>query len=338
MTRKALVVGIDDYSHPAISNLNGCENDAKLFAETIECHGDGSKNFAIRVLEDGVTSGVLLREVNQLFEGDADTVVFYFAGHGVFDESADFGFLVTEDGTNPAWGVNLDTILGLANSAYPRIKSTVIILDCCHSGQIGLPGLRNGGGYATIGKGVTIMTACSKDEVAMEYEGQGLFTSILINGLNGQAADILGNITPASLYSHVDRTLGEFEQRPLYKANVQAFTNLKEVDSPISEADLRKLPVFFKKPSDIYPLGPECEPHEDRGNLAEKFKDIPFNEAASEKYQLLQKFNKIGLVEAHEQPFMWHAALNATGCKLTKVGQHYHYLASKGKFGRVGKG
>ena len=70
-----------------------------------------------------------------------------------------------------------------------------------------------------LGEGVTIMTASSRDQYAVEdgITGHGVFTELLIQGLLGGAADVGGNITPASLYSFVDQSLGAWEQRPLLK-------------------------------------------------------------------------------------------------------------------------
>ena len=42
-------------------------------------------------------------------------------------------------------------------------------------------------------------------------------------------SDVIGRITPASVYALIDQTLGAWGQRPLYKANVQSFVTLREV-------------------------------------------------------------------------------------------------------------
>lgn len=45
MSRKALVVGIDDY--PSCP-LNGCVNDAEEIKNLLETNGDGSPNFEVK--------------------------------------------------------------------------------------------------------------------------------------------------------------------------------------------------------------------------------------------------------------------------------------------------
>lgn len=74
------------------------------------------------------------------------------------------------------------------------------------------------------------MAASQKDEVSKESVdlGHGVFTSLLIQGLKGGAADISGKITPAGLYSYVDQSLGAWEQRLVFKTNISAFLPLRE--------------------------------------------------------------------------------------------------------------
>lgn len=50
-------------------------------------------------------------------------------------------------------------------------------------------------------------------------------------GLKGGAADIGGNITPASLYSFVDQSLGAWQQRPVFKTNISRFLPLRTIQA-----------------------------------------------------------------------------------------------------------
>ncbi len=88
---------------------------------------------------------------------------------------------------------------------------------------------------------------------AAESNGRGLFTDMLLDGLTGSSADICGRITPASLYSHVDKPL-PLEQRPIYKANVQTFVTLRQVAPKVPLETLRRLPKYFPDPTDIFSL------------------------------------------------------------------------------------
>jgi hypothetical protein len=328
--RKALVVGIDDYPPP--NGLNGCVNDAVEMASILDTNGDGSPNFDVRRIissEGAVTSEKLYEAIKELFTGDAETVVLYFAGHGILNEETNDGFIVTQDGKNPNWGVSLSNILQLANDAYPAIKSTVILLDSCQSGFAGEVSGLGKSSVSFIGKGVTVLTACHKDGVAAEVDGHGKFTDIMLDGLGGAASDVIGRVTPAALYAHVDQTLGAWEQRPIYKANVQNFITLREVSPKVPKEVLRKLPKYFPTESHIFQLDPSFEP--DRGEEAERLADVPIDDDNERIYRELQQCNRHGLVVPSEHEHMWHSAVFSGGCRLTATGAHYRRLAEKKK-------
>ncbi len=323
--KKALVIGIDDYP---TSPLNGCVNDAVAVANTLERNGDGSPNFSMRLLTSNVEkveTSVISEALSELFSGDAETALLYFAGHGIINPDTNAGYIVSQNGSKGSWGVSLSEILGLANNAYPKIKSTIIILDSCHSGFAGeIPALGNDK-IAAIGTGVTILTACHRDGTAGETNDHGLFTNILLDGLGGSSADICGRITPAALYAHVDQTLGPWEQRPIYKANVQSFITLRQVSPKIPLEILRKLPKYFPDVTSIFALDPSFEP--DRENVPDEFKDVPVNEENVKIFKELQICNRHGLVKPVGAEHMYYAAIGSTGCELTSLGAHYRKLA-----------
>src|ERR1700733_11728959 len=120
--KKALVIGIDDYPNLP---LTGCVNDAKSIAATLEWNGDGSPNFAVRIItsDSREVSSLLMNEtISELFRGDAETALLYFAGHGIISPTTNAGYLVSQNGTKGSWGISLSEILGMANSAAPKIK------------------------------------------------------------------------------------------------------------------------------------------------------------------------------------------------------------------------
>lgn len=324
--KKALVVGIDDYP---TSPLSGCVNDAIEVGSKLETNGDGSPNFGVVSItsnNESVTSARVMNALDDLFSGDAKTVVFYFAGHGVIDPATNAGYLITQDGKKPSWGISLNELIGMANSAYPRIKSTVIILDSCQSGFAGeISGLSDRAQISVIGNGVTILTACHREGVAAESNGHGSFTAILLDGIGGASADIVGRITPASLYTHVDQTLGPWEQRPMYKANVQSFITLRQVSPKVPLEVIRRLPRYFPDPTSTFDLDPTFEP--DRGEEADRLKSILVVDDNVDVYRELQECNRHGLVFPVGQPHMWHAAVHSAGCRLTATGVHYRKLA-----------
>lgn len=327
--RKALVIGIDKY--PGIP-LTGCENDAAAFKSVIEKNGDGSPNFGVRLISsdsEEVTSELILDALHDLFSGEAETALFYFAGHGIIDSVTNGGHIVSQDGKRGSWGIALSDLLGIANNASPKIKSSVIILDCCNSGYAGEVAALSTSQVSVIGTGVTILTACHREGTASEENGQGVFTAMLLDGLGGSSADICGRITPASVYSHIDQTLGPWEQRPIYKANVQTFVTLRQVAPKVPLEVLRRLPTYFKDPTDHFPLDPSYEP--DRNNIPEHLRDAAVNSDHTRIFEELQVCNRYGLVVPVGAKHMYYAAINSTACKLTSLGAHYRNLAAIGR-------
>lgn len=311
--KKALIVGINNY---LADPLTGCVNDASAFATTIEKNGDGSPNFSVR-LETGVTTKSQLKTmIKELFEGDSDIALLYFSGHGFINEFG--GHIVTPDHQTNDEGVSMDEILILANNS--KAKDKIIILDCCHSGAFGSPAT-SGGSSAQIIEGVVVLTASKSSESAIEVNGHGIFTNLLIDALQGGAADLRGHITPGSVYAYIDQALGPWDQRPVFKTNVTRFTSLRTINPQVPTEVLRKITEYFPTPEQEYKLDPTYE--FDNKDIA-----VPENVAVLKN---LQKLVSIGLVVPVGEEHMYYAAQNSKTCKLTALGYHYWRLVNEGK-------
>lgn len=329
--RRALVVGIDDYPD---APLRGCVNDAVAIGAVLENSGNGDPNFSVRMVtsSDGVVScEALSQAIEELFQGDAETVLLYFAGHGIINRDTNSGFIVAQDGKKGAWGMALSDVLNLANKAYPHIKSTVVILDSCNSGYVGEVAAIGNQNVSVIGTGVTFLTASHRDGVAGEGAKHGLFTEIVLDGLRGAASDVLGNVTPAALYTLVDQTLGPWGgQRPIYKANVHSFVTLRQVAPKIPKEFLRRLPELFVDDTAEYKLDPSYESARD--NVAPELRDIVPSPEHVEIFRGLQLCNRNGLVVPVGAEHMYYAAIEGKACRLTAIGAHYRKLAEQKAF------
>lgn len=332
-TKRGLIVGIDHYEFQ--EELRGCARDAANLDSVLSHHENGSGNFDCRLLTSlsnkTVTRRALLDGIHELFETDADCVLFYFAGHCVFDEQSSTGFFVTQDAETPEDGVSFEHLMKCANNAYPNIKSTVIIVDGCNSGGLGDSIFSNNSvASSSVATGVTVLTATGRKGSASESSTDGgLFSSIMIDALHGSAADLLGRITPASVYAHIDRMLGNWGQRPVYKANVSSFVTLRKCNERISIDTLKALPALFPEPDYSFPLNPSFEP--DRKNIPEHLRNTPHNLENETIFAQLQACNRQGLVVPVDVPHMYDAAIKSTGCRLTELGKHYRRLSEVGK-------
>jgi len=311
--RKALVVGINDYpSDP----LNGCVNDAAAFANTIERNGDGSPNFSVRLETNIGTKAALKKMFIELFEGDNDISLLYFSGHGYFNDFG--GYVVTPDAQDYDEGVSMDDILVMANNS--NSKERVIILDCCNSGAMGSPA-STGSKQTNIAEGVIVLTASKVDESAVEVNGHGVFTNLLIDALQGGAADLRGHVTPGSVYAYIDQALGPWYQRPVFKTNVTRFTSLRNLQPQVPQDVIRKIIDYFLEPEQEFAL--------DRTYEYTNEEAIPENVAV---FKNLQKMEGVGLVIPVDEEHMYDAAQNSKSCKLTALGLHYWRLVNEGRF------
>lgn len=314
--KRALLVGINDYSW---APLQGCIDDAKHLSEVLRSHHDESPNFACKLLTSDkiqITEAQLNRDLQELFKREGDMALFYFSGHGAEDHLG--GYLVTQDAQRYNQGFRVSELINMANNAT-HIREVLIILDCCHSGHLGnLPEFK--GNTALLRKGVSILTASQSNEYAVERGGQGLFTSYVRSALEGGAADILGNVTAASIYDYTDKLLGPWEQRPVFKSHVTELRTIRMCKPKMSFEILRQLTAFFDSEDMEYPLGPEYEPTEGHSN-----------EQKEERFRVLQKYTAANLVEPVGAEHMYYAAVNEKSCRLTHIGKLYWSMVKQNR-------
>lgn len=145
-----------------------------------------------------------MREVGEAYNGDA-SFIFYYAGHGIPDESTSNGYLLPVDG----YGSMASSGLAMSElnekiSAIPS-KLSLVILDACFSGA-----MRDGEMLASargvaikvrpqaVTKGnVVVLTAAQNDETAAKSDeyGHGLFTYYILKKIQESKGDVkLGDL------------------------------------------------------------------------------------------------------------------------------------------------
>jgi Caspase domain len=320
--RKATSVGINNYPG---APLQACIKDATDVGELLKTNGDDLRNFDVKTYTDVGDKGALTEIMLNAFKGDHEIALFYFSGHGALDELD--GYLVTPDYKKYDIGVSINTLLKIANDSKCRNK--VIILDCCHSGFAGSSNVI-GSNVAIISSGVTILTASKSDETALEVNGHGVFTNLLIEALKGGAADISGNITPGGVYAYIDQALGAHDQRPVFKTNITEFTPLRRVNPQVPKEVIQKIIDLFPDPKAEFKLDPSYEEtnREDEKHL---FLEPYAQPEHVSIFKILQQYQGVGLVVPVEAKYMYYAAMESKSCKLTPLGHHYWGLAKKGR-------
>jgi hypothetical protein len=313
--RRALIIGIDNYER---APLNGCVNDAVRIRDRLRSHEDGETNFDCRLLlgpPDQITAASLMQDVKQLLAAKADVALLYFAGHGTANNLG--GHLIPQDYRDDRDYVRMSDILQSVDDS--PVGEVLVLLDCCYSGAFGqVPAFDNR--KALLREGVSVLTASRSIEAATEREGAGVFTSLLCAALDGGAADVVGNVTTAGIYSYLDESLGAWDQRPLFKAHVSRLITLRRCRPAVPVEVLRQFPRWFPTPDAELPLDPSYEPDAE-----------PHVAEHEHIFGLLQKCRAAKLIAPTGTDHMYYAAMEGKSCHLTPLGQHYLRLAREGR-------
>ena len=224
----ALVIGINEYKNKSIS-LSYAVPDALAFAETLRRAAEtlfGKTDIKTLTTADQTTKDAINRAFAdlRLKVKPNDLFVFYDASHGVEDvvDNEEQYFLLTSNvlllslrhiGTDAISQKDLGNLIG----SIPAQKK-LVILDTCYAGkggkelQIALLQQTRGLTESTAVKllqryiGSAVFSASSDSQQALEgYKGHGLFTYVLLEGLQGKA-DIKkdGFITVLGLADYVE--------------------------------------------------------------------------------------------------------------------------------------
>jgi len=132
----ALLIGIDEYTDPAISNLDNPINDASRLKEILLSKYTFEEDH-VNFLKNPTSEGIIiaLDELADKIKPDDNLLIFY-AGHGWWDETANIGYWLPSDAkqiNKAAWFRNstLCDYLKEINSRH-----TLLIADACFGGSI----------------------------------------------------------------------------------------------------------------------------------------------------------------------------------------------------------
>ena len=315
--RRALIVGIDAYEN---SILAGCVEDAERISALLAEHADGNKNYNTNTIlsSDGdVTRATLRSELDAHFSNaDGYDLLLYFAGHGAVSNWGPE--LVTYDYSAPeTGGVSMQEIAALASKS--KAREIVTILDCCFSGGFSDPvdkPLDVLAEQALVKEDMSIMAASRSSQSAFGDDSGGFFTSALVRGLEGAAADIFGHVTPLGLHEFACRA---FEQDPTQQPVLKTYhvhpPVLRQVGAPVPRQTLDRLLALFPDPAAGIAISVEqaVTPTETPSAEQQEFID-------------LAKLDSVGFIEVDGPSCLSHAAGAGEVVRLSPLGRYYHEL------------
>ncbi|MEV6300148.1 caspase family protein [Actinoplanes sp. NPDC051861] len=144
-----------------------------------------------------------------LAERDADTILFYFAGHGLVDDVGDL-FLATTKSSSQRPGLrSLSYEVVRRTLAHARAGNRLVVLDCCYSGRAisAMGGAVSGGDVEVAGSYTLTSTSANRTAHAPAGEPYTAFTGALLDVLrNGEPGgpELLDMMT---IYKGVTRRL-----------------------------------------------------------------------------------------------------------------------------------
>jgi uncharacterized caspase-like protein len=217
----AVVIGINEYKNPKLK-LKYAVADAKLFAETLRSIASPLfEKVEINLLttkEQTTKESIKNALENMKRLSPEDVFVFYVASHGTVDEGE--YFLITSNvGSLSTFSLKEDALTQTElKELIANVPSTkkFIVIDTCNAGKLGealqMAMLTRGLSEATAMKilakavGSTIISASTSLQEALEgYQGHGLFTYVLTEGMKGKAdTDRDGFIRTLELANYVD--------------------------------------------------------------------------------------------------------------------------------------
>jgi len=233
-----VAIGVSKYQDSSIPSLGYADADARAIYDYFrDTFALPPNQIFLRTNEQAT-----LREIKSILgtqlAGQAndprDTVVLYFAGHGMrdrvtgsFDPDGLSKYFLPYDTSRTdlySTALEMDEVTNILRRLVP--ERVVVLLDSCFSGAAGgrspfdprAPGERApiSGEFldrmAHVGKGRVVLTASGPDESAQESSdfGHGVFTYYLLEGLRG-AADLNGDgeIDVHEIYGYVSGKVGK---------------------------------------------------------------------------------------------------------------------------------
>ncbi|MEQ7845783.1 caspase family protein [Nocardioides kribbensis] len=363
------MVGIGSYRD--LPPLPGAVTDATMIAELLRGGDDAVGGGVVWEISEGsflvdgpnspvdedhrVTAKQVETAIDTFFDEDrldpdnkAD-LLFYFSGHAVPRGRKRVEFQAYDGDAYP-----FGELMNLVEGLRAPNRTITIILDCCMSGGIGANALVPA--QTLLLENVSILTATRSGELAKDDPRRGgLFSQRLRGGLEGAAADLLGNITPMSLYAYASTAMGNVEQTPTFKSHVVEPPVIRKVEPRVPLASLRQLDKIFRKASSRVTLTPSHEglaqsriddpndtayltdPHDDDYGANSRHDEHrePFTGSKKQiENDHLKAYRNANLLKTQDDRDFWFLAMEKDPAKsnvwLTELGRYYWGLAKSG--------
>ena len=202
----AVIIGNENYSQ--VEKVEYAKNDAKVFADYCKkTLGLPVQN--VSLYEDATYGAIIsalqrIKDIAEAYSGDLN-VIFYYAGHGVPDETSKDAYILPVDADGTQTEVCLATKRLYKELSALNAHSVVVFMDACFSGA------QRGDGMLASARGVAlkvnedrpqgnivVFSAATGEQTAYPFKegGHGLFTYFLLKKLQETKGDVtLGELS-----------------------------------------------------------------------------------------------------------------------------------------------
>ncbi len=290
---QVVLIGISNYEDPQLPKLKAAEKNLEALRDIFSSESIGIKEQNITTIANESNKDKILLAVHQAASKAKQSLVLYYAGHGVLDENYDLYL------THSASTVDEIFITGIQISQINNIikkenLNVVVILDCCFSEKA----------FQSFQKTNYAMLASSKKNTPSKYpleEQFSAFSNELITALRDGINIRKKDLSLRDIFLHIQKQLKikDFpEPRQVNTNNLAEMVfcknNFDEI-SPVTELNKNIIvPVFhalndFIK--DFEGFSPAANDFDDDLDLEDFFEEE--NENYEESLQLTQKANQI---------------------------------------------
>lgn len=218
-----LAVGVNKYRDRSLW-LNYAVPDATSIADSFKnVRGNLYQSVNVTTIFDGdVTADGISSAFNSLAGkvGADDVFIFYLSGHGTTHTDGDYYFIPVDFRFRNAQSVPESAISKhfiTENLSKIKAQKSLVMLDTCNSGAFISTGARGMAEKTAIDRlsratGQATIAASSDTQSAMEgYEGHGIFTYVILEGLAGKAdSNGDGFISLSELSSYAEEKVPDY--------------------------------------------------------------------------------------------------------------------------------
>ena len=268
MTRFAIIISVEEYNKYNPTRFTHADNDLLLNTLTKKCDYADQHTISLKLSpKNTMTPNEILEEIKTIVatSNTGDSILFYFAGHGHYDNESSKTYLILPDTVTGDFERTALKFEDISNILREADKSCFRIFDTCHSGadvRNNKDELNSLDFIRAINNdksaiGWVTLAACKEDESSIGDPkiGHGVFTYYLCKAIEEIEIDedvlpeILKITTVDNVVTH-SKAIGHIQTPTLIASisgNISLATRKKIIVNPVNEAEVVNEPIDLER-------------------------------------------------------------------------------------------